>query len=202
MIKKLIGGVSAAVLVLALQTPAQGFDVLVGANANFGSSNNFGVGPRVELGLGDYVPGLRLAADYHKFFDSQVYNDIDDLTVKSNSWDAGFHVLYDITTVDIGEGATLYAGAGVLFAKRHYDHWQPTAEGLTADELLIRSGKLQKLENKYNSDSGASLALSVGSTFNTGWTVIPFVEVRYTIGVVDELMAAAGLLFSTGAGTQ
>ena len=40
-----------------------------------------------------------------------------------------------------------------------------------------------------SSDKGVSVALSVGSTFNTGWTVIPFVEARYTIGVVDELDA-------------
>ena len=63
-------------------------------------------------------------------------------------------------------------------------------------------GKLQRLEDKYRSDSGASFALTVGSTFNTGWTVIPFVEARYTIGVVDELTLAAGILFSTGLGAE
>jgi hypothetical protein len=202
MMNKLIGTVSAAVLVLALQTPAQGFELRVGANANFGTTNDFGVGPRVELGLGDYVPGLRLAADYHKFFDSSAYGDIDGLTVESNSWDVGFHALYDVTTIGVGEGATLYAGAGLLYAKRHYDHWQPSTTDLTAAERESRSAKLDKLRSKYKSDSGASLALSVGSTFNTGWTVIPFVEARYTIGVVDELMVTAGLFFSTDLGAK
>jgi hypothetical protein len=200
--KKVVGVIGAAMMVLSLHTPAQGFDLRVGASANFGTANNFGVGPRVEFGLGDYVPGLRLAADYHRFFDSQVYDDVDGLTVESSAWDAGFHVLYDVTTIAIADGATLYAGAGVLYAKRHYDHWQPTTEGLTAAEVSSRAGNLQKLEDKYKSDLGASLALSVGSTFNTGWTVVPFVEARYTIGVVDELMLAAGLLFSTGGGAQ
>jgi len=195
--KKVIGVIGAAMLVLAGHTPAQCLDLRVGANANFGTANDFGVGPRVEYGLGDYVPGLRLAADFHKFFDSQVYNDVDGLTVESSSWDVGVHALYDITTFPVAEGATLYAGAGLLYAKRHYDHWQPTGGELTATELAIRDGKLQKLRNKYESASGASLALSVGSTFNTNWTVIPFVEARYTIGVVDELMLAVGILFST-----
>jgi hypothetical protein len=205
MMKKAIGVISAAVLVLALQAQvqAQGLDLRVGATANLGTSNDFGVGPRVELDLDDYVPGLRLAADYHKYFDSQVYSDVDGLAVESSSWDAGFHILYDIATIAIAEGATLYAGAGVLYAKRHYDHWlKPALEELPADEVVNRYGKLQKLQDQYLSDSGASVALTVGSTFNTGWTVIPFVEARYTIGVVDELMVAAGILFSTGLGSD
>lgn len=201
--KKAIGAVGAALLVLALHAPARALEVRVGATANFGTANDFGVGPRVELGLGDYVPGLRLAGDYHKFFDSNVYDDVDGLAVESHAWDAGFHVLYDFMTVDIAEGANIYAGAGLLYAKRTYDHWlPPAAEDLTDAELRNRYGKLQTLEQKYNSDSGTSLALTVGSTFNTGWTVIPFVEARYTIGIVDELTVAVGILFSTGATAQ
>lgn len=199
--KKVIGVIGAAMLVLAFRAPAQGVDLRVGANVNYGASNDFGLGPRLELDFNDYVPGLRLAGDYHKFFASRVYNDIDELSVKSNSWDVGLHVLYDFTTVAISEGATLYAGAGVLYAKRSYDYSFPTAD-LTAAELLNRADKLKRLQEKYQRDSGASLALTVGSTFNTGWTVIPFVEARYTIGVVDELMVAAGLLFSTGLGAK
>jgi len=201
--KKVIGVVSAALLVLAFHAPAQALDLRVGASVNYGTSNDFGVGPRVELDFGDYVPGLRLAGDYHKFFDSHVYNDVDGLAVESNSWDAGFHVLYDFTTLAIAEGATLYVGAGMLYAKRHYDHWlQPAAEEITDGEIRNRYGKLQKLQEQYTSDSGVSFALTVGSTFSTGWTVIPFVEARYTIGIVDELMIAAGILFSTGSGPR
>lgn len=195
--KRLVGIVSAAVLVLVVQTPARGFDLRAGANANFGTTNDFGVGPRVEFVPGDYLPGLRFAADYHFFFDSRTYKDVDGLTVDSHSWDAGFHVLYDLTTLAIAEGATLYAGAGMLYAKRHYKYRQPSAEGITADELLHHSENLNKLKEKYQSASGASIALTVGSTFDTGWTVIPFVEARYTFGVVDELMLAVGILFST-----
>ncbi|MHB8835308.1 MAG: hypothetical protein ACYC9Y_06335 [Candidatus Methylomirabilia bacterium] len=200
--KKMIGVIGAAVLVLALQAPAHGLDLRVGANVNYGTANDFGLGPRVELDFNDYVPGLRLAGDYHKFFASRVYNDIDELSVKSNSWDVGLHVVYDFTTVAIAEGATLYAGAGVLYAKRSYDYLQASTADLTAAELLNRAEKLKRLQEKYQGDSGASLALTVGSTFNTGWTVVPFVEARYTIGVVDELMVAAGLLFSTGLGAR
>lgn len=200
MMKRLIGVVGAAVLVLAFRAPAQGLEVRVGANANFGTSSDFGVGPRVELGFGEYVPGLRLAADYHKFFPSGVYGDIDGLAVESDYWDAGVHVLYDLTTVDIAEGATIYAGGGLLYAKRNYDHSvpPPAEDGISADEL---TDKLLRLQEKYQDDSGVSFALSVGSTFNTGWTVIPFVEARYTIGVVDELMVGGGILFSTGGTT-
>jgi len=201
--KKVIGVISAAMLVLAFHTPAQGVDLRVGGNVNFGTSNDFGIGPRVELDFDDYVPALRLVVDYHKFFDSSVYSDIEGLTVESNAWDAGFHVLYEFATVPIAEGAGLYAGAGVLYAKRHYDHWLPPATAeTTSEELLARNSRLQTLQEKYQSDSGMSFALTVGSTFNTGWTVIPFVEARYTIGVVDELLLAAGLLFSTGGGTR
>jgi hypothetical protein len=203
MMKKVLGIMSAAVLVLGLNAPAQGLDLRIGANANFGTSNDFGVGPRVELDVADYVPGLRLAVDYHKFFLSDVYGDIDGLAVKSDAWDAGLHVLYDLATVAIAEGATIYAGGGLLYAERSYDHsLRPATEEISADELVSRNGKLAKLQEKYKSNSGVSLALTVGSTFNTGWTVIPFVEARYTIGVVDELMLAAGILFSTGMGAQ
>lgn len=201
--RRVIGVIGAAVLVLAFRTPAQGVDARLGANVNFGTANDFGIGPRVELDFNDYVPGLRLAGDYHKFFDSSVYNDIDELSVKSKSWDVGLHVIYDFTTVPIAEGATLYAGAGVLYAKRDYDYsFQAAAADLTDAEKLSRADKLQRLQEKYQGDSGASLALTVGSAFNTGWTVIPFVEARYTIGVVDELMVTAGLLFSTGGGSK
>jgi hypothetical protein len=201
--KKVIGVFSAAALVLALHAPAQGLDLRAGVNANFGTTNDFGVGPRVELDFGEYAPGLRIAGDYHKFFDSEVYNDVDGLVVESSSWDAGFHILYDFATVPIAEGATLYAGAGVIYAKRNYDHWlKRSAEEIPDSELRNRYDKLLTLQEKYKDDSGASLALTVGSTFNTGWTVIPFVEARYTIGVVDELMLALGILFSTGSGAK
>ncbi len=201
--KKAIGAIGAAVLLLAFNAQAQGLDLRIGATANLGTSNNFGVGPRVEIDLDDYVPGLRVAADYHKFFDSSVYDDVDGLAVESRAWDAGLHVLYEFTTIAVGQGANLYAGAGLLFAKRTYDHGlQPADEDVTAAALLSRYNKLQTLQEKYQSDSGVSFALSVGSTFNTGWTVIPFVEARYTIGIVDELMVAAGIMFSTGLGAE
>lgn len=202
--KRLIGAVGAAVLVLALHAPAQGLDLRIGANANFGTTNDFGVGPRVELDFAEYVPGLRLAGDYHKFFRSNAYEDIvDDLAVESDSWDVGVHVLYDVATVAIAEGATIYVGGGLLYASRDYDHWlQPATAEDTAEQLLIRNGKLRELQEKYRDDKGVGLALSVGSTFSTGWTVTPFVEARYTIGVVDELMLGAGILFSTGGGAQ
>lgn len=203
MMKKAVGFFSAATLVLALHAPSQALDLRLGGNVNFGTANDFGVGPRVELDLGSAVPGLRLAGDYHKFFDSRVYNDVDGLAVESNSWDAGFHVLYDVATVAIAEGATIYAGAGLTYAERTYDHWLRTsAETISDGELRNRYGKLQKLEEKYARGSGMNVALTVGSAFNTGWTVIPYVEARYTIGAVDELLLAAGLLFSTGSGTR
>lgn len=195
--KKIAGVFSAAVLVLTLHAPARGVDLSFGANVNLCTENNFGLGPRVEVGLGEYVPGLRLAADYHKFFESEVYSDIEGRVVKANAWDLGIHVIYDFAKIDVLEGATLYVGAGLLHAERRYDHWQElTTDGVAADESF------QKLQEKYESDSGTSFALTVGSTFNTGWTVHPFVEARYTIGVVDELMVAAGLLFSTGLGSK
>lgn len=203
MMKKAIRVISAALLVLVIHAPAGAVDLRLGANVNYGTSNDFGIGPRVELDFSDYVPGLRLAGDYHKFFDSHVYGDIDGLAVESNAWDAGLHVLYEFATVPIGEGAGLYAGAGVIYAKRHYDHWlKPATADITDVELRSRYSKLQSLEDKYQADSGASFALTVGSTFATGWTVIPFVEARYTVGVVDELLLAAGILFSTGGAAQ
>ena len=203
MMKKAIGVFSAAVLVLALHAPARGLDLRVGGNVNYGTTNEFGLGPRVELDFGEYAPGLRLAWDYHQFFDTNVYGDVDGLVVESRSWDTGLHVLYDFATIPIAQGATLYGGAGVLYAKRTYDHWLGrSAEEITDSELRSRYDKLLTLQEKYRDDSGASFALTVGSTFATGWTVIPFVEARYTFGVVDELLMAAGLLFSTGLGAQ
>lgn len=200
--KKMTGSIGAAVLVLALGAQVQAVELRIGGSANLGTSNDFGVGPRLELDLGDYVPGLRFAGDFHKFFDSDVYSDVDGLKVESNAWDAGIHVLYDFATVDIAEGATLYAGAGLLYAKRNYDHWLEPATGeITDGELRNRYGKLQKLEEQYKNGSGAGLALTVGGSFKTGWTVTPFVEARFTTGTVNELMLAAGLLFATGSGT-
>lgn len=195
--KKVLGVISAALLALAITAPAQALDLRVGGNVNFGTDNDFGVGPRIELEINDYVPGLRLVADYHRFFKSNVYSDISGLAVESSSWDVGFHVLYDVATVPVGEGATIYVGAGMLYAERSYDHWLKASEGYVTDVDLG-----QKLMNDYKSASGVSGALIVGSTFNTGWTVIPYVEARYTIGVIDELMLSAGLLFSTGGGGQ
>jgi len=192
--KKVMGVIGAAMLVLAFHAPAQGLDLRAGGNVNFGTANDFGVGPRVELDIGEALPGLRLAVDYHKFFDSSVYSDINGLAVESKSWDVGFHILYDVATVPLAEGATIYVGAGLLYVKRSYDHW------LKSSEAYISDGDLKKLEADYQSNSGMSGALLVGSTFNTGWTVIPYVEARYTIGVIDELMLSAGILFSTGGG--
>ena len=201
--KKMLGFISAAMLVLALHTPALAVDLRIGGNINYGTSNNVGIGPRLELEIGDIIPGLRLAADYHKFFDSHVYSDVDGLAVESSSWDAGFHILYDVTKVAIAEGANIYAGAGVMYAKRSYDHWLKTSTDAISDsELRNRYGKLQKLDEQYQSDKGMSVALTVGSTFNTGWTVLPYVEARYTIGVVDELLLSLGILFSTGGGAR
>lgn len=194
--KKVLGVISAAMLVLAFHTPAQGVDLRVGGNVNFGTANDFGVGPRVELDINDYVPGLRLAADYHKFFDANVYGDINGLTAESSSWDVGFHALYDVATLPIGEGATIYVGGGLLYAERSYDIWVKSYNAYVSD------GEVRGLEEKYKSATGVSGALIVGSTFNTGWTVIPYVEARYTIGVIDELMLSAGLLFSTGGGAR
>jgi hypothetical protein len=199
--KNLTGFTGAALLVLALTAPAHALDLRIGANANFGTSNDFGVGPRVELALGDLVPGLRVAADYHKFFDANVYSDVDGLVVESSAWDAGLHVYYDLATLPVAEGATIYAGGGVVYAKRSYDHWLKSADSAITDgDLRNRYDKLPTLQERYASNSGASLALTVGSTFNTGWTVIPYVEATYTIGVVDELLLAVGILFSTGLG--
>jgi hypothetical protein len=199
--KKMMGFVSAALVGLALAAPAQAVDLRFGANVNYGTSNNFGLGPRIELGVEEFVPGLRLAADYHKFFDHNVYSDVDGLAVESSAWDLGFQVLYDVTTVAVAEGATIYAGGGITYAKRSYDHWlkasSPT-DVFPDSELRNRYNKLLKLEDQYKDDSGIGVALIVGSTFNTGWTVIPYVEARYTIGTVDELLLAAGILFSTG----
>lgn len=201
--KRLIGAVGAAVLVLALHAPAQGMDLRIGGNVNYGTTNEFGLGPRVELDFGDYVPGLRLAWDYHKYFDTNVYSEVDGLVVESRAWDTGLHVVYDFATVPIAQGATLYGGAGVLYAKRTYDHWlEHSAEEIPDSELRSRHDKLLTLQEKFRDDSGASFALTVGSTFITGWTVIPFVEARYTFGVVDELLMAAGILFSTGSGSE
>ena len=197
--KKVIGVISAALVVLALHAPAQAIDLRIGGNLNYGTSSDVGIGPRIELGLEDYVPGLRLAADYHKFFDSEAYGDINGLTVDASSWDLGLHILYDFTTLAIAVGATLYAGAGLLYADRTYDHSLKPTNGVASAEDYDSFNQLQE---KYQSDSGASLALTVGSTFNTGWTVVPFVEARYTIGVVDELMLAVGILFSTGMGAK
>lgn len=200
--KKLVGFIGAAVLVLACHAPARALDLRVGANANYGTSDKFGLGPRAELDLGEYVPGLRLVGDYHKFFESGVYDsrvsdDLDGITVKSSSWDAGFHVTYDFSKVGIGEGASLYAGAGILYVRRQYDHWlQLPAGGGPVDEQT--AAKYAELQNKYSDDKGIGWALTVGSTFSTGWTVLPFVEARYTNGVVDEIMLALGLLFTTG----
>ena len=203
MMKKVIGVFSAAVLVLALRAPAQGLDLRVGANANYGTTNAFGVGPRLELDFADYAPGLRLAWDYHYYFDNGVYSDIDGLVVESRTWDTGLHVVYDVATVPVAEGATLYAGAGVLYAKRNYDHWlKRSAAEIPDSELRNRHDKLLTLQEKYKDDAGASFALSFGSTFATGWTVLPFVEARYSFGVVDELLLAAGILFSTGSGAR
>jgi hypothetical protein len=193
-----IGAFCAAALVLALGAPARAVDLRVGANANFGTADDFGVGPRVELDIGDYVPGLRFAVDYHRFFSANVYNDVDGLSVDSSAWDAGLHVLYDLATLPVAEGATIYAGGGVLYAKRSYDHALRAGEEISDAEFASRHAKLEKLQEKYVSDKGVGFALSVGSTFATGWTVVPFVEARYTIGVVDELVLAAGILFATG----
>lgn len=197
--KMAMGVVGAAVLVLALHAPARALDARIGAGANFGTANDFGVGARVELDLADYVPGLRLAGDYHRFFDAGAYGDVYGLAVESSSWDAGFHVLYDFRTVAVAEGATLYAGGGLLYAKRRYDLGLKTdPEEIPDAELRNRYDKLKQLEEKYRGTSGVGVALTVGSTFHTGWTVIPFVEARYTIGPVDELLLGAGILFSTG----
>lgn len=201
--KKIVGAVSAALLVLALHAPAQGLDLRVGGNLNWGTANDFGIGPRIEVDLKEYFPGLRLAGDYHRFFDSQVYSDVDGRVVEANSWDVGVHVLYDVARVSVAEGATIYAGIGVMYAKRNYDHWLgAAAEDISDDELRNRYSKLQALEADYDGASGVSVPLTVGSTFTTGWTVIPYVEARYTIGIVDELLLAAGILFSTGSGTE
>jgi len=197
--KKVIGVVSAALVVLALHAPAQALDMRFGASANYGISNDFGVGPRLEVDLTEYVPGLRIAADVHRFFDSRVYSDIDGLSVVSSSWDTGLHVTYDFATVPILQGATLYGGLGIIYAERTYDHWLKNTGGSISDsELRARYDKLETLQGKYESGTGVGVALSLGSTFNTGWTVLPFVEGRYTIGVIDEFMLAAGIMFTTG----
>jgi len=191
------------VLVLALRAPAQGVDLRVGATANYGTTNEFGVGPRLELGFAPYLPQLRLVWDFHQYFNSTVYNDVDGLVVESSSWDAGFHVVYDIVTFPVGQGVTLYGGAGGMYTDRNYDHWlKRSDEEISDSDLRNRYDKLQTLEDKYQDDSGASFALTLGTTFATGWTVIPFLEARYTFGVVDEFMMAGGILFSTGTGAE
>ncbi len=158
-------------------------DVKLGAQASLAQDTNFGIGPRVEFGLGRAIPGLGVTGSFDYFFpDDFRLTTIEGqmFTASVNYWEINANLIYGFSIANT-PGVDPYVGAGINFSHISGNFTGPGAAG-------------------DNSETDAGINLVGGAKFPlTG--VTPFLEARLELkgsdplGVEDQFVLTGGILF-------
>lgn len=157
-------------------------DVKIGAQASFAQDTDFGIGPRVELGLTPAIPGLVVAGSFDYFFpgDRTVQEGEGVGSTDTDYWELNANLIYGFEVAS-APGVEPYFGAGLNFS---HASGQITTPGGTVEA----------------SDDNAGVNLVGGAKFPlTGLTT--FLEMRLELkgddplGIEDQFVLAGGILF-------
>jgi hypothetical protein len=165
-----LGSLAVAIALSAAPAAAQ---LQLGVQASNGERSGFGIGPRVQFGLGPLTAGLRVAGSFEVFpGDSYDLPDEGEIEADLTYWEANVNVHYVLGLPAVP--LKPYVGAGLNLAHLRIEG-TPNAE---FDQDETRRG--------LNLLAGAGLALG---------SVTPFVEYRIEIEGGEQWVLSGGILF-------
>jgi hypothetical protein len=159
-------GLAASMMGVASRAAAQ---VRFGANVDWGSDTDFGIGARMNFGLGGVSQGLPLEGTltFDYFFPGS----------NLHYWEISGNGLYRITAR--GSSVAPYVGAGLLYAHSSVDAGAAVCNIAGVD----------------CSSSSVGLNLIGGLRFKGGPNFLPFVEARFEARSGSQLVLTAGTFF-------
>jgi len=177
--------VMAAVIVGALGAATlEAQDVKIGAQVSLAQDTDFGIGPRIEIGLGQVVTGLAVVGSFDYFFPDSFELTIPGqdapFTAEVDYWEINANLIYGFTVAD-APGVEPYFGAGLNFSRISGNFTGPGTE-----------------EEASETDAGINL---VGGAKFPLTGITPFVEARLELkgddplGVEDQFVLTGGILF-------
>lgn len=177
MVAVVVGALGAATL--------EAQDIKIGAQASLAQDTDFGIGPRLEVGLGQVLPGLAAVGSFDYFFPDSFELTIPGqdapFTAEVDYWEINANVIYGFTVAD-APGVEPYFGAGLNFSRISGNFSGPGAG-----------------EEASETDTGVGINLVGGAKFPlTG--VTPFLEARLELkgddplGVEDQFVLTGGIL--------
>ncbi|HEY6000609.1 MAG TPA: outer membrane beta-barrel protein [bacterium] len=183
--------VVAVALVAAAAGPSAAQELRFGAQASYGSFSEFGVGARAEMDLGHLVENLSVSTSLDYFFESDgtdhhtdAFSRVYAYDYETKLWALNVNAIYDLRMLDIPETFQVYVGGGLNYTNEKYDY---PYSGL----YYVGS-----YERRTDND-GFGLNVLAGCRFNLNLMVVPFVEVRYTLGgVEDQFITSVGVSYS------
>ncbi len=157
----------AAAAILGVASPAVA-QVRFGANVDWGTDTDFGIGARANVGLGRVSPGLPLEGlvTFDYFFPGS----------DEHYWELSGNALYRFTSQ--GTSFAPYLGAGLLYAHTSVD-----------------AGTICNIPGVDCSNSSFGLNLIGGLRFKGGPNFLPFVEARFEARSGSQLVLTAGTFF-------
>jgi len=148
--------------------------VQIGPQLSLAEDTDFGIGPRLEIGLVPAIPGLRFAASFDYFFPDNPTLGGGAATADNDYWELNGNLLYGFGIPSL-PGFDPYVGAGINIA-----HASSVGEiqGVPFDD----------------SDTDAGVNLVGGAQFPIGG-LTPFLEARLELRDDNQLVVAGGFLF-------
>lgn len=171
--RKLCAALSAGALVALVGAADLQGQVAFGAQANWGSEADFGVGGRILLDLGEAVPGLGFAGDFNYFFPDDDADDAD-----FDWWEINGNGQYAFQIEDASVAPYLLGGLNI-----------------TRIDFDVDDGG-QDIPGFDFSTSTTEVGLNVGGGIKfPGGSITPFVEGRAVISDADQVVVTGGILF-------
>lgn len=175
--------VAAAVVGALGASTLEAQDVKVGAQASLAQDTDFGIGPRIEIGLGQAITGLAVVGSFDYFFPDSFQLIIPGrdapFTAEVDYWEINANLIYGFTVAN-APGVEPYVGAGIVFSRISGNFTGPDTD-------------------EEASETNAGINLVGGAKFPlTGIT--PFVEARLELkgddplGVEDQFVLTGGIL--------
>ncbi|MCG8470194.1 MAG: porin family protein [Gemmatimonadetes bacterium] len=156
-----------ALLLTASSAHAQGFRI--GGQLSFGDDTDFGIGPRVGVGLPNVISGLWLVGSFDYFFPDEGFRGSG---ASVDYWELNANLIYPVTLPDV-TNLQPYFGGGVNIA-----HASVTPPESSVTDTDTRFG--------LNVLAGLDFPLQ-------GFT--PFVEARLEIEGGDQFVVTGGITF-------
>lgn len=170
--RKLSTALAAAALVALMGAGDLQGQVAFGAQGNWGSEADFGVGGRVLIDLGQAVPGLDIAGDFNYFFPDEE-TDQADLTW----WEINGNAQYAFPIEESSVRPYLAAGLNV-----------------TRIEVDVDGGQDGPGFDFSGDNTEVGLNLGGGIKFPAG-SVTPYIEGRAVVSDADQVVVTGGILF-------